>query len=93
MKHLDTLNVAFISSVARSFNNEKYYRNNFMVADKLHSAKASEDYAGKAGSVQFLAKGESFGDRVIERDCFTLVGITTASAIKSANETLAELTA
>jgi hypothetical protein len=93
MKHLQEFKVGFIGSVARSFDGNKYYQNVFLLEGKTYQAKAAEDYAGKAGIVQFLKKDEIVGDKKITQDCFTLKMITTASNITAAKAACAELAA
>lgn len=91
MKHLEEFKVAFIGSVARSFEGEKYYQNVFTLDGKNYQAKSAEDYAGKCAIVKFLKEGEMMSEIKIAKDCFTLVMVTNASVIKTAKEALKEL--
>ncbi len=81
MKHLDLFNVVITHNKSCSFINdegqkESYNRATFSLDGNRYSVKTGDDDArGQAAAVQFLKKGESFGDTEIHQDCFTLAGL------------------
>ncbi len=96
MKHLDEFMVAFTGVTPRKFENKAYNRANFRINGKRYSVTCGDaDPSGKAGTVMFVKKGEALpsGEGTVAQDSFSLVEITSASAITSANQALEELNA
>jgi hypothetical protein len=86
MEHLQQFGVEFISVIPRSFDGQNYFRNNFVIEEKVYSVSSPLDLSGLDGTVMFIKKGELSPDgKVVVNDAFSLVGVTTLTALETAN--------